>query len=444
MRYIRLIKLCVLVVVLVELSAQAQTTSADREARRTPVVRAYERARESVVNISATAIVEVQRYGINFFGELFPVPMRQNQRSVGSGFVIHESGYVVTNAHVVSAAAQLSVVLEDGTDYDAKVIGRDNIRDLAVIKFEPKAPLRPIAIGRSDDLMIGEQTIAIGNPVGLHNTLTTGVISALHRELEVEGRVVYRDLIQTDAGINPGNSGGPLLNVLGELIGINTAIRADAQNIGFAIPVDQLREMLPEILAVEKQNRSTLGFRLDRADPPAIAEVVGNGPAAGAGLAVGDVILSVNGDDVARAVDFYVKVLDVRAGQAVAITVLRDRKPLQVSVTMTALPSPDGKRLALDRLGLTLDELRDDVARRFQLRGGGGVIVIGVEPRGPADQVGMVPGDLIVSLGSNWITDLEQIGLLLSDLRKGDAVDVGFRRERRGRLYDWEGRLYAR
>jgi len=416
----------------------------DRAKRRTPVVEAYERARDSVVNITAVGTIEVQQWGMNLFGEVFPVPTTRNERSVGSGFIIHEDGYIATNAHVISTGAQLGVTLADGTDYEAKVIGRDTTRDLAVIKVDPKTPLKAIRLGRSDDLMIGEQTIAVGNPVGLHNTVTVGVVSALHRELEVGGRVVYRDLIQTDASINPGNSGGPLLNILGELIGINTAIRGDAQNIGFAIPVGQLREILPEMLDCEKLNKVVSGFHITGTDPPTVSEVRDGGPGARSGVRVGDVVASVNGRSLSRAVDFLVAMLERRPKTEAAFTLVRDGKQVETRVELEAAPKPDGKRLANERLGMTVDDAREDVARRFLLRGAGGVIVLGVEPRSPADRAGLRPGDLLVAMGTYSLNDVDMMGQLLAQVRQGDAIDVRFRRERRDMLYETEVSLYAR
>ncbi len=408
------------------------------------MVEAYERARDSVVNISATAKVEVPRWGASIFGDLFLAPSERSQRSVGSGFILHEDGYIVTNAHVVSAGAQLGVTLADGTDYEARVIGRDTTRDLAVIKIDPQSPLTPIPLGRSDDLMIGEQTVAIGNPVGLHNTVTVGVISALHRELDVDGRVVYRDVIQTDASINPGNSGGPLLNILGELIGINTAIRTDAQNIGFAIPVDQLREILPDILDSEKLNKVMLGMRVSAMDAPMVTQVREGSPAEQAGVRVGDVVQSIDGARLSRGIDFYVRMLGRRAGEDVELTLSRGSSTARAKVTLVEPPKPDGRRLALQHLGLTVDDVRLDVARRFELRRQGGVIVLGVEPKSPADQLGLRPGDLLVSMGRYWLENVDHLGTLLAEVGPKDPIDIGFRREQRGSLYDWEGRLYAR
>lgn len=414
-----------------------------RALRRTPVVEAYERARDSVVNISAVGTVEVQRFGVNIFGDLFPVPMTRQERSVGSGFVLHADGYIGTNAHAVSAGAQLSVTLANGTEYEARVIGRDIARDLAVIKIDPTSPLRPIQLGRSSDLMIGEPTIAVGNPVGLQNTVTTGVVSAINRELAVEGRVIYPDVIQTDASINPGNSGGPLLNILGEMIGVNTAIRTDVQNIGFAIPVDHLREILPQVLDCEKLNQKIIGMHVN-GDPVHVTEVSSGGPADEAGVRVGDQLLEIDGRPVSNFLDFYVSVLERRGDDSLRLKLGRDGRTFSITVKLEGVPKPDSQELALKRLGVRVSDVREDVARRFMLRRQGGVIVLAVEPGSPADQAGLKPGDLLVSIGPNWLQNVEQMGAVLSAVRPSEPVQLGFRREHRGRLYDWEGRIYVR
>ncbi len=437
-------RIAVAVLVVPAVPVSSGDAHSKRDLRRTPVVEAYERARDSVVNISAIKKVEVRRWGVSLFGDIFTVPGQRSARSVGSGLVIHEDGYIATNAHVVSAGAQLKVTFADGTEYDARVIGRDRDPDLAVIKVDPVRPLVPITLGRSDDLMIGEQTVAVGNPVGLQNTVTSGVISALHRELEIGGRVVYHDVIQTDASINPGNSGGPLLNVLGEVIGINTAIRTDAQNIGFAIPVDQLRKILPEILDSEKLNKVQLGMRVSPGVPGRVIEVREGSPAYRAGVRVGDIVHSIDGERVSSGVDFYVAMLDKPAGDKIALRLLRDGSMAETRLTLTPISKPDGRRLARERLGLTIADAMEGVARRFQWRREGGVIVVGVEPRSPADRAGLKPGDLLVTMGPYWLTDVDQAGALLSAIGPGDPVDVGFRRERGDMLYDWEARLHAR
>ena len=419
-------------------TAQAQDDS-NRAKRRTPIVEAYERARASIVNISATEVV--QQFRTTIFGEFYPIPVTAERQSVGSGFVIHPDGYIATNAHVASAAARLIVTFEDGTEYEAQIIGRDVERDLAVIKIEPGHPLKPITFGRSDDLMIGEQTIAIGNPVGLQNTVTTGVVSALHREVQVGGQLVYRDVIQTDASINPGNSGGPLLNVLGELIGVNTAVRTDAQNIGFAIPVEQLREVLPDVLDIEKVKKTQAGLKVSVADPPRVIEVREDSPAQQAGIKLGDVLQTLDGAPLDRGVDFYVALLEREAGDKVDVRLLRDGKPVETKLALTEVPKPEGKQLALRHFGLNLEESSGRLTNRL---GGAGVTVLGVEPNSPAARADIRPGDTLIYLGRYRVKDLDHVGLLLRGLQGGEPVDVTFWRLGGRRILEGEARLYAR
>ena len=270
-------KCCCLIVVVVfcagVLPTAAEPTSHNGHAqRRTPVVEVFDGAKDAVVNISSTQIVKTRSpFGIDqFFNDIFDLPTRPRQfkrTSVGSGFVLHQAGYIVTNAHVVARTAEQKVIFADQREYDAQVVATDHEHDLAVLKIDPPQPLVPLRLGSSDDLMVGETAIAIGNPLGYQHTVTAGVISALDRTLELRGDLSFEGLIQTDASINPGNSGGPLLNVLGELIGINTAIRGDAQNIGFAIPVDQLRDILPDLLDVERRYRIYTGLKIPGQTP---------------------------------------------------------------------------------------------------------------------------------------------------------------------------------
>jgi len=434
------IAICVMAVPLAPLLAAARAEDrGDLLKRRTPVVEAYERARDSVVNISTTQKVEVRGWGL--FGDVFTMP--SERMSVGSGVVIHEDGFIATNAHVVSAADRLTVTFADGTSHEARIIGLDSTRDLAVIKVDPPRPLMPIAWGRSDDLMIGEQTIAVGNPVGLQNTVTTGVISAMHRELSLGGRVVYRDVIQTDASINPGNSGGPLLNVLGELIGINTAVRTDLQNIGFAIPVDQLRDLLPDILDSEKRNKVQVGLRVADSVPPRVMTIREGSPADKAGVRLGDVVEAVDGRRVRGPVDFYVSLLGKEAGDSVALRLSRDGAPTTTKLTLTPVPKPDGKQLARQHLGLGIANVKDSGARRFA-PDSGGVIVVAVEPQSSAAREDIRPGDLLVQLGKHWIADVDEVGTLLSGIAEGAPVDVAIRRAVPGGLIHFAVRLYAR
>ncbi len=415
--------------------------------RHTPVVRAFQRVRNSVVNISSTEHVVVQRKGLDLFGDVFSFPVERDAHSVGSGFVIHRDGYIATNAHVVSAGARLVVTFANGQQYDARVIGRDTRSDLAVIRIESGEVLKPIAFGTTDDLLIGEQTMAIGNPVGLQNTLTTGVVSALHRELNIDGRVLFRDVIQTDASINPGNSGGPLLNIYGELIGINTAVRTDAQNIGFAIPVDQLLDVLPELLDAEKLNRVQVGMRVSGMAPTRVTSVRQGGPAAKAGVQEGDVVVAIDGHPIARSVDFCVAMLGRGPGDVVDLSLLRRNRNTTAHLRLTEIPKPDGRKLARERMGLVVADTSQRAADHLRWRSRSarpGVLIVTIELDGPADRADLRPGDLLVSMGPHWLNGLEHVGTILGQVGRGEPIDVGFRRMIRGRLYDGEARIYAR
>ncbi len=331
------------------LGAAAASSARKRMLRRTPTVEAVEKVRDSVVNISSTQIVRVSP-----FPEFFDLPPEfgstQKVQSAGSGFVLHASGYIVTNAHVVDGARQPKITFADGQAYDARVLAVDAEHDMAVLKVNAPRPLKAAILGTSSDLMIGETAIAIGNPFGFQHTVTAGVVSATDRTLRFpdshspQGVKEYKGLIQTDAAINPGNSGGPLLNILGEVIGINTAIRGDAQNIGFAIGVDELRRFLPGILDVERINRVTLGVHFEGVGPARITKVDANSPAASAGLKVGDVIIAVDDRPIAQDIDFFVEMMEKKAGEDVILTVLRDGHRHTYTVRLGT--RPDGTQQA--------------------------------------------------------------------------------------------------
>ncbi|NUQ49447.1 MAG: trypsin-like peptidase domain-containing protein, partial [Phycisphaerae bacterium] len=239
----------------------------DLQRRRSPVVEVFQQCRDAVVNISTARVVRVRSLGArDIFDDIFdfrrPATTQRRVTSVGSGVVIHRDGYVVTNAHVVAQTSDIVVTFANGAAAAAQVVAADPAHDLAVLRVQTREPLSAITLGQSDDIMVGETVVAIGNPLGLGHSVTTGIVSAVGRELRYSDSLVYSDLIQTDAAINPGNSGGPLLNVLGQMIGITTAIRGDAQNVGFAIPVDKLWELLPNLLDIEKRQRVRLGLRV--------------------------------------------------------------------------------------------------------------------------------------------------------------------------------------
>jgi serine protease Do len=311
-----------------------------------------------------------------------------------------------------------------------------------VLKIDPGGTELPtLPLGRSNDLMIGETVIAIGNPLGFQHTVTAGVISATERELELGPNVSLPDLIQTDASINPGNSGGPLLNVLGELIGINTAIRADAQNIGFAIPVDQLREVLPDLIDVERRYRLRSGLAVGNLDEPRVLSVEPGSPAANAGLHVGDVLLAVDGRPVREGIDYNIALIGRRAGDTVRLRVRRGTDEMRVPVRLEARPAPDGARLARQRLGLEVHPLPEDIGRELGLRPNAGLLVVQVARGGPADEAGMEQRDVLIAIGRHTVSSLDDLGQLLEMIDEGDVVPVSVIRVERGGKWRLNGAI---
>lgn len=408
-------------------ASEALTEEEGLELRRTPVVKVFEKAKDAVVNISCTQVVErnpgVNDLFENFFDwrfRLHPDHRRYAITSVGSGFLVHPDGYVVTNAHVVMKTVDQRVIFADGTEYKARPVSIDSTSDLAVLKIDTKKPLKALPLGRSNDLMIGETVVAIGNPLGYHNTLTTGVISALNRTLEFDQGVKYEGLIQTDASINPGNSGGPLLNILGELIGVNTAIRGDAQNIGFAIPVDSLRKTLPGMLSLERLKRVRVGMRVRGQGKVYVTEVQKGSPAQRSGIQAGDRLVSVDGMPVTQDLKYYFHLLSKGANDRIHVELERGSRTIRALVKLSAIPIPDGKKLILDKFGLQIEPLPLDLTRSLGLEGG--LIVRKVQQATSARQAGIQPGMIIVTIAGDFPRDLDHVGLLLEDVQSGDVV----------------------
>jgi serine protease Do len=445
----RIALLIVLMIACCTIRAKADDNAdraAKRAARRTPVVRVFEQCRDAVVNISTTRLVRMRSLGYGgMFDDIFDFGTRARNRrvqSVGSGVVVHESGYIVTNAHVVSQASDIQVNFADESTRDATVVAVDQEHDLAVLKVDAPQPLPFQRLGRSDDIMIGETVVAVGNPLGLQHTVTTGIVSALGRDLEFSRDLVYRGLIQTDAPINPGNSGGPLLNINTELIGINTAIRGDAQNIGFAIPVDRVWELLPSLLDIERRQRVRFGLRVSGAKAE-VSDVRAESPAADADLEKGDRVVAFNGEPIRDAIDYYVHLLDQDPNSVVALRVERDKKQHDVKVPLQSIPIPDGGLLAFRHLGMELEEVSDDMRRRYDLPDYASLIVVGLRRGGAAAEAGIEPTDLILRIDRVPVTSLDEVGLILEGTRPRMRVVVeGLRLDPR-RPFLWSAVLRA-
>ncbi len=427
-------------------NAYGQTQmSATQRTRRTPIVDVFEQTKDAVVNIAATQIVE-RTVQFSPFDELFNPRLgpqrkqRYEQTSLGSGAVIHAEGYVITNAHVVAQAAEMKVIFANKTEHQAVAVAVDEQHDLAVLKIKDKGPFPAMILGRSNDLMIGETVVAIGNPLGYEHTVTTGIVSALHRKLPVGEDAVYDDLIQTDASINRGNSGGPLLNILGELIGLNTAIRSDAQNIGFAIPVDTIRKLLPDILSLEQRKRLQIGLRLGWRDKVYVAEVTG--PAEKAGVEAGDEVLKVDGVTIRQDLDYYVHVLNIEAKHNLSLELKRGEKRFTVTFQPRVIPAPKGADLVRKKFGLVVEPLTAEQAQKLDVQGG--LIITSVDAGSPAAEAGFVPGLIVVQIGRYFPADLDGLGLMLEKVRAGEKVRVRVYEIHRQYIQVMEGELESR
>ncbi len=313
------------------------------------------------------------------------------------------------------------------------MISSDPESDLAVLKVNSPELFPYVKMGTSEDLMIGESVIALGNPFGFKNSVTTGVLSATDRTLSFtgkSGKVKYEGLIQTDALINPGNSGGPLVNINGELIGINTAVHRQAQGIGFAIPVDRVKKTLIKLFDFQRVNKVWLGLEVEEVpkglEGIKIVAVEEGSPADRVGLSEGDIILEVDGMVVVDVLEYEKYLLHKEAGDRLDLLVERDGRQREFSLELGEVPVPSAQELAWDRLGIDVQELTPEIANRLGLWWvKGGVLITNVDSTGPAAEVGLESGYVIISLGEYKISNLEQLALLLGKLKAGQMVDLG-------------------
>jgi len=406
--------------------------------RRTPIVEVYEQAHEAVVNIAGERTISSSVWPGYEWPDIFDFggPRYQRQVSVlGSGMVVHEDGYVITNAHVVKSSEKIKVVFSDGSEYQAQIISGDESKDLAVLKIQVNKKLPFVRLGRSNDLMIGETVVAIGNPYGYANTVTSGVVSAVGRDIQVAEGFWLRGLIQTDAPINPGNSGGPLLNINGELIGVNTAVRAEAENIGFAIPVDMLVDNLSHMLMPEKLRRVRLGLivgsmkKMGEFSGLVVDSVSKASPADQEGISAGDLVLEIDGRKLTSVIDFYVKMMDKEIGEPIEVTFVKSSSaPLKsrtVKLKMLPRPLPDGCKLVSQFFQMEVSELTDRVARKFGFQSAYPILIItGIERGGIADKAGLVAGDLILQINNATVSNVKGLSLEMEKINEGDAVDI--------------------
>lgn len=406
--------------------------------RRTPVVKVYQDTHKAVVNIAGERLVSSSPWPGYVWPDIFDFGGPRYQRQVavlGSGMVVHEDGYIITNAHVIKGSEKIKVVFSDGSEYQAQIISGDESKDLAVLKIQVNKKLSFIHLGRSNDLMIGETVVAIGNPYGYANTVTSGVVSAVGRDIQVVEGFWLRGLIQTDAPINPGNSGGPLLNINGELIGVNTAVRAEAENIGFAIPVDTLVDNLSHMLMPEKLRRVRLGLvvggmkKIGEFSGLVVDSVSKASPADQQGISAGDLILEIDGRKLTSVIDFYVKMMDKDVGEPIRVTYVKSAvAPLQsrtVKLTMQPRPLPDGRVLVSQFFQMEVSELTNQVARKFDFQSAYPILIVtSVEQGGIAEQTGLKAGDLILQINNATVRNLKELSLEMETINEGDTVDI--------------------
>ncbi|MBN1381862.1 MAG: DegQ family serine endoprotease [Deltaproteobacteria bacterium] len=399
-----------------------------------------ERLKPAVVNISTTKTIQSRRGGMlrspfggqspfdryfggdDFFERFFgDIPRREfQQKSLGSGFIITNDGYIFTNNHVVEQADKILVKLSDGKEYEAKIIGKDAKTDIALIKIKPDHDLPIAELGDSENLRVGEWVMAIGNPFGLEQTVTAGIVSAKGR---VIGAGPYDNFIQTDASINPGNSGGPLFNMEGKVIGINTAIVAQGQGIGFAIPISMAKDILPALKSKGKVTRAWLGVSvqditediaksLNKKDlnGALISEVFKGDPADRAGLKAGDIIIMVKGKEIKNTHDLLLTIASLHVGDKVNVRVLRDGKEKEFQVVVEE--RGDEKLVAQadqgkDELGLTVQKITPEIARYLGVDKEEGVVVVDVVEGSLAEDVGIQPQDIILQINKVKISSIE-------------------------------------
>ncbi len=378
----------------------------------------------------------------DFFGRNFGQQRQPEfkQPGLGSGFIIDKGGYIVTNNHVVANADTIKVILKDDTEYDAEIVGRDPVTDIALIKVDAKGNLPAVPMGSSDNLKVGEWVAAIGSPFGLEHTVTAGIVSAKGR---VIGSGPYDDFIQTDASINPGNSGGPLINMSGEIIGINTMIIAGGSGIGFAIPIDQAKDIIAQLKDSGAVTRGWLGVTIQdlKGDLAAyyglkdksgvmVASVVPGDPADRAGIQPKDIITEIDGKKVTTSRDLTALAAKLGVGDTARVTVLRDgrQKDLDLKVgkrplTMAAA-SDQMQKEKEDGYGFQVTELTPEMAQRYNIKETTGVIVVEVEPNSKAQAAGIQPGDLVIEVNRKNVTSVKDFMKLVDYYKKGDGIKL--------------------
>jgi len=410
----------------------------------------------TVVNISTAKTITPQKrlrhppnapFGSDPFEDFFErffneAPQRSfKEKSLGSGFIISNEGYILTNNHVVAGADEIKVKLSDGREFKGEVKGSDEKLDIALVKINAKDHLPVAQLGDSDAIEVGEWVMAIGNPFGLGQTVTAGIISATSR---VIGSGPYDDFIQTDASINPGNSGGPLFNARGDVIGINAAIVAGGQGIGFAIPINMAKAVLPQLESAGKVTRGWLGVSIQQITPELaksfglttekgalVADVIKGSPAEKSGIQSGDIITQFNGKEIREMNELPRLVAATPVGQKVPVKIVRKGKEEEKAVTIARLEEGGGVAQTgqvEEKLGMTVRELNEELAARLRLKESSGVVVAQVNPGGAAEEAGIMQGDIIRELNGTPVKNLQDYEKAMTSYKKGALLRLLLKR----------------
>ncbi len=378
--------------------------------RKNQVVEVVEKVSQSVVNISAEVVVkrQISPFDDLFFDFFSPYSRLYKYENLGTGVITNPQGIIITNYHVIEGAKNIKITTLKGDVYNAEVLGTDENSDIAILKIKGTNVNLPAAtLGTSKDLMIGESVIAIGNPMGLSNTVTTGVISALKRKVKGESGTIYSDFIQTDAAINPGNSGGPLLNIFGEVIGINTAIIKNAQGIGFAIPIDRAKKILKDILRYGEVKPIFLGISFEK-ESNVIKNVLSISPFSS--LKKGDKILMVEDVEIREKSDFYSELFNYNEGENINLQVLRNGEKKDFSFVLKKPPEEVGEIILKEAVGILIEETRKGLKIKK--------VISGTQ----ADKVGIDSGDYLLGINGYKTETFDDINKIIQKNLDKDSI----------------------
>ena len=388
-----------------------------QETRRSALVVAVEHCRAAIVNIHGEKTIPAENPYADKSGAKAEA---KRVNGMGTGVIVDERGYIITNFHVVDGVKKITVTTAERETYIAQLVSRDTKTDLAIIKIDSRSKLPVIDIGNSDDLMPGETVIAVGNAYGYEHTVTRGIISALHRTVQVSDAQSYEDLIQTDASINPGNSGGPLLNIEGKMIGLNVAVRAGAQGIGFAIPSDKVLSIAADLLSTRRVDHTWHGLvaRPITDDEGVVLDAVdAESPAAESGLQSGDIIHAVGRHPISRALDLERALLGHHPGEKIAVEAERDGQRLNVSLVLASVPDaaeepvdPIWDMMGLDARAITAKQFQHHHRTRYR----GGLLIEDVRPDSPAAKQGIRRGDILVGMHIWETVSLDNLSYILN------------------------------